>query len=315
VPEADTTVQKIHASTVCFGPIQHCNIPDCAKVFHRMPKSIVVTAADAGYVSFLRDRLESIRSCPELAKIELCVLDVGLDPSQREWLAAKKTRTLQPAWDIDVEKHPQRPQYYRAMTVRPFLPRYFPDYEIIAWLDADIWVQEPPGLLFYLLAAERYGFTITAEIDRSYSSVYGEFNQFRLFHHSVYYNCFGRPVADDLIHLSNHQQRCIRHAPRPSVLVPVAEHLPTGDGMSAAQAFGASRVNLAIYNAPPANRPHMLSATFNWICAASRPRWDPARQKLVEANLPHEPLALVHLTGIQNTEPVLTTWGSKSRRR
>ena len=30
----------------------------------------------------------------------------------------------------------------RAVTVRPFLPRYLPGYNIYVWIDADAWVQE-----------------------------------------------------------------------------------------------------------------------------------------------------------------------------
>ncbi len=85
------------------------------------------------------------------------------------------------------------------MTVRPFLPRYFSSYDIIIWLDADIWVQTPSYLRQYVIGAERYGFTITAEIDRSYGIMYGEFNPARLMHHEVYYSCFGRELADQLI--------------------------------------------------------------------------------------------------------------------
>jgi hypothetical protein len=164
-----------------------------------MAKTVVVTAANSDYFHLLKDWLASIAGFPEFGNLDCCVLDVGLNGEQREWFKAQGIRTIEPAWDFDVKRCPDLPHYYKAMTVRPFLPRYFPEYATIIWLDADIWIQNPSYLRDYVLGAERYGFVLTPEIDRAYSSMFGEYNKIRLFHHSVYYKNFGRAVADQLI--------------------------------------------------------------------------------------------------------------------
>jgi hypothetical protein len=276
-----------------------------------MAKSVLVTAADSGYFTLLRDWVESIRSFPEFADVDAWVLDVGLKEAERDWLATLQIRTVQPGWDVSVAETPNWSTPYKAMTARPYLARYFAQYEIIVWLDADIWVQDPIFLSAYLAGAERYGFAITPEIDRCYDIMFGEYNDLRLLHHSVYYRCFGRAIADRLMQfpVMNSGAFALRR-----------EHPIWGEWQKACQRAmqnaalkhsEQAALNFAIYNGPPAHRPHMLPALANWICYAARPMWDPNKEKLVEPSLPHQPLGLVHLTNVLDAVPVLTTSGSK----
>ena len=91
---------------------------------------------------------------------------------------------VKPAWDIDLGQQ-KIPHYYQAMTCATVpAPFILPQYDIVVWLDADIWVyKRHPISRQYVVGAERYGFTITAEIERSYGIMYGEFNPRALMHH------------------------------------------------------------------------------------------------------------------------------------
>jgi hypothetical protein len=53
----------------------------------------------------------------------------------------------------------------------------------------------------------------------------------------------------------------------------------------------------------------MLPSIANWICGQAVPAWDPARKMLVDPNLPHEPIGLVHLTGYQTESVALKAVG------
>lgn len=277
-----------------------------------MPGTIVVTAADGGYFSLLQDWLTSLKSFPELSRLQICVLDAGLGEGHRAWISAQNAMTLQPDWDIDVSGRVANLPYYKAMTARPFLPKYFPDFDVILWLDADIWVQDPSCIALYLAAAERHGFAIAPEIDRAYVSLFGEANDRRLLQHAVYYSSFGRLVADRLIQFPtmssgafaarrNHpiwiawQQACHRA-------------MQTGPYKHSEQAA----LNFAIYNNNAAEqRPHLLPALANWCCALALPMWDPERRKLVEPNMPHAPLGLVHLNGLRDPVQLSTPQGGR----
>lgn len=275
-----------------------------------MTKCVVVTAAETNYFELLKDWLASFAAFPELGDLELCVLDIGLDPAQAEWLKTQGTRTIKPDWNVDVQHLPDTPNYYKAMTARPFLPRYFPNYDIIAWFDADIWVQIPSSVRHYLIGAERYGFVLTPEIDRAYGLLYGEYNPIRLMHHGFYYQLFGRLIADELIQFPIMNSGAF--AARTNHPIWAAWQKTCAQTMKVARLKHSEQaaLNLAIYQ-NLALRPHLLPATANWICALAEPMWDPERKKLVEPFLPHDVLGLVHLTRQQAQVRLRTTAGGE----
>ena len=139
---------------------------------------------------------------------------------------------------------------------------------------------------------------------------FGEANDPRLLHHAVYYSCFGRLVADRLIQFPimssgafaarrNHpiwiawQQACHRA-------------MQNGPYKHSEQAA----LNYAIYNNNAAEqRPHLLPSLANWSCALALSMWDPERRKLVEPNLPHAPIGLVHLNGLRDPVRLATPQG------
>ena len=269
-----------------------------------MAKFIVVTGADANYFPLLSDCVQSLRAFPELAGLDMAVLDLGLDPSHLEWLSANSVSAVQPGWDIDVSKYVRVPSYFKAMTARPHLPRHFPHHDVIMWVDADIWVQDPAFVKAYCAAADLDGFAITPEIDRSYSILYGAHNTLRLFHHNVYAQCFGRPVADQLIHfpILNTGAFAVRR------IHPIWEVWQKAllNSMNTVLLLHSEQaaLNYAAYLSAGAQRPHMLPALANWVCAQAMPKWDPERKLLVETNFPHQALGLVHLTGHRGEQRV-----------
>jgi lipopolysaccharide biosynthesis glycosyltransferase len=105
---------------------------------------LIVSGADEAYVSLLDELISSIRRWEELLAIDIACLDVGLSPGSRAALAPRVSRIVEPRWDLPVDAALRAASPgLRALTARPFLPRYFPDYEIYVWLDADTWVQFP----------------------------------------------------------------------------------------------------------------------------------------------------------------------------
>lgn len=108
-----------------------------------MPKCLIVSAADAKFFPLLRDCIASIRSFPELSDLEMRAFDLGMAPDHLAWLNSKGVQTVVPKWDLDFPNRAAAPETLKALTVRPYLPGYFPDCDIIMWLDADIWVQRP----------------------------------------------------------------------------------------------------------------------------------------------------------------------------
>ena len=264
----------------------------------------MVTGADAKYFPLLRDCIGSLRAFPELAEIDIAVLDLGLDEAHREWLKGQSVSVVPIGWDVDLSNYPGVPTYFKAMTARPHLPKHFPSHDILMWLDSDVWVQDPAFVKLYIDAADAEGFAITPEIDRSYAMFYGGDSTLRLFHHNVYAQCFGRAVADRLIDfpLLNSGAFAIRRSH------PIWEEwrkafMRTVGNVVLLHSEQAA-LNGAAYLAPGMPRPHMLPATANWVCAQSLPHWNPRLKKLTEPSFPHAPLGLVHLTGIKDIQHI-----------
>ena len=269
-----------------------------------LPRVIVVTGADSKYFPLLCDCIQSLRAFPELAEIEIGVIDLGLDAAHHEWLKGQSVSVVPLGWDVDLSNYPGVPTYFKAMTARPHLPRHFPNHDIIMWLDADIWVQDRAFVKIYLDAAGADGFAVTPEIDRAYSILYGGQNTLRLFHHNVYAQCFGRLVADRLIDFpilnsgafAIHRSHPIWEEWRKALLRTINTVVLLHSEQAA--------LNYAAYLSPGLPRPHMLPATANWVCAQALPKWDPQRKKLVEPNFPHASLGLIHLTGIKSEQRI-----------
>jgi hypothetical protein len=64
---------------------------------------------------------------------------------------------------------------FGAMLARPYLNECVPGYDIILWLDADLWVQEPDCIDMLVPEAARFGIAAVPEIDRGYAklSIFG----------------------------------------------------------------------------------------------------------------------------------------------
>ena len=60
------------------------------------------------------------------------------------------------------------PSWYKAMYCRPFFPQYFPDYELIIWIDADAWLCNWEAMKLLIRGGEMNGFAIVPEVDRAY---------------------------------------------------------------------------------------------------------------------------------------------------
>jgi hypothetical protein len=158
---------------------------------------IIVSAADSGYFSLLRDTVLSVRALDPAVPIG--VLDLGLAPEQRDWLRSADAQVVKPGWDVDFPGRARMPETFKAQVARPFLPRHFPGYEMYFWLDADAWLQDWRAVELYRAAAGRDRLAITLEIDRAYKRHY---KRPKLFGFTLAWKCyreaFGWRAADRL---------------------------------------------------------------------------------------------------------------------
>ena len=131
---------------------------------------LIASGADNSYFPLLRDLVSSILA--QRRDMDIGILDFGLAPEQRDWLAERVAQLVRPGWDIDFPDRERTPEARKAQLSRPFLRRHFPGYETYLWIDADAWLQDWRAVELYLSAAGRDRIAITPEIDRAYKRHY-----------------------------------------------------------------------------------------------------------------------------------------------
>ena len=270
----------------------------------------IICAANANYFPLLRQAVQSVNDQGLRDRMSLSILDLGLEAEQLDELAPLVDATAPAEWDFDFPGRDGFPDYFRAMTARPHLPRYFPGHDIYMWLDADAWVQDAGAVEIYLDAAARGLLAVTPEMDRSYSAFY---KRPRPYHRTQNFRAYrwnyGWQAADRLARnpiLNSGVFALAGDAPhweiwQAALKKALCRPAPFRSRQSLyAHVSEQTAMNYMVYaDGAPAT---FLPATCNWFCGKGLPMWDTAAGRLVEPHAPHQTLGIVHLAGdgVQN---------------
>ncbi len=220
------------------------------------------------------------------------MLDLGLSKDTIAWLKTYNGAFAVPGWDLPVS--PERMHaspHLRALTARPFLPRYFPGYDLYIWMDPDTWIQRSDVFDWYITAAENGAMAITPQLDRAYR----QHPQLLAWRHARLETYYGKDVADLLAHnlYFNIGVFALRaDAPHwQSWAESFAAGLNASDGTLVCDQ---SAINQALWQG---NLPvYPLPAICNWICHMGVPIYDGTTGLLHEPFIPHAPLGIIHMT-------------------
>lgn len=263
----------------------------------------VVAAANAPYFPLLRGLVQSIQAAPTLSQHDLCILDLGLEPEQCQWLEGIGATLVQPGWDCDFPGRDSCPSHYRAMTARPYLPKHFPGYEVYLWIDSDAWVQDDTPFPAFIRAARRGQLAIVPEMDRSY---WPHYRRPKLWtqNHKAFAWSFTLKVGDRLGRnpiLNSGVFALAGDAPHWALWAEAHKRIlnkkrwkpPFESNSFYFFIAEQTALNYVVFgDKQPAS---FLPAYCNWFCGKGTPLWTGTH--LVEPNEPHTPLAVVHLAG------------------
>jgi lipopolysaccharide biosynthesis glycosyltransferase len=252
----------------------------------------VVTASNDAYFDSLALLLQSLQGFERYGATAIHVLDVGLNEAQAQALRVAGHAVVRPGWDVDVSPWKGVPDWFKAMTARPFLPRYVQGAEILLWLDADIWVQDQNMLHDYVRVAQNGSLAVCLEMDRSYDNVFMR-NASKEIYHDNLLKYYGEAEANRLIHLP--MMNCGAFAmTRDHPLWALWQTTMQGAIKKHCSNFlEQTALNMAVFsgNIPP----HFLPARHNWMACHALPMLDEATGLFVEPAVPHDKLGLVHL--------------------
>lgn len=258
-----------------------------------MPGTIIVTGGDTVYFPLMREMIASVRDKPEGRDMAIGVLDCGLASDEADWCRGQDALIVEPGWDVTLRADLPVAASFRAMTARPFLPRYFPGHEAYLWLDADVWVQDWRAVALFLDAARGADIAIVPEMHRSYRNFRDGREDFEQANGKAYAQAFGFEAS----------RRLVRRPLNNAGAFAMRANSPAWHVWGAALADAATRstnmidqiaLNAAIHDGRI--REARLPPTCNWIAHLATPAWDASRQLLVEPDPPFEPIGILHLT-------------------
>jgi hypothetical protein len=299
-----------------------------------MERAILISACDARYFALAGELIESVRTAAPTLALDLGLLDLGLLPEQRQHFAAAGIEVVTPDWDIPGIRLPANENWYKAMTARPFLPRYFANHDLLMWLDADVWVQRGEALASFLQGAERFGLAIVPEAHAAYNL---EKCGAVALHTHTYQQAFGPAHAAHLMQFpilnsgafaarrtspiwgkwasfcQVAMSRC-RSKHSEQAALNAALYCPPGERLEFAPAKCDFTIQHGVFLRLGGEPFCQLPASCNWVCALALPLWDLARREFVAPVAPHEPLGLIHLCHPAYHEPlVVPCWPGGSR--
>lgn len=254
---------------------------------------LIVTTTDETFMPWFRRLAHSLRAVDAFRIADFACLDLGLGQESRAVIAEYGAKIVVPEWDLPVDEELARSTpHLRALTARPFLPRYFPGYDIYLWLDSDAWVQARYAIDWLLAAAQQGALAAAPETDRSYSQPQGVWS-WRFECLDAYY---GNEAAQRLISASylNAGVFALRgDAPHWKAW----EHW-FRSGLRAANGKKVSdqaALNHAIWadNLPV----HPLPALCNWLCHLAMPTLNQGTGCYHEPHIPYRPIGIIHCAG------------------
>lgn len=268
-------------------------------------KTIVITATDSGFVSLAQDTLDSLRRLKFNYEFDFGMLDLGMSAEQRQNFAGQGVRVEMVRSDI---AYPMREVWeaqkgsIRTLTARPFLRRYFPDYDVYVWIDADIWAQTPDALNALIAEASNSpALCIASEMDRCYGTYFTNMEVWQHFN-KWYKVCYGEQVAATMTFkpmLNAGVWAMNKGSPvwdawaelYTSFLQTVTTGIDAANFMADQLAL-----NMLIYmNGLPCC---VMPSSFNWLAFIyAMPKFDEQRGLYVEPYLPHRPISQFHLAG------------------
>ena len=256
-----------------------------------MTRTLVVTASDARFMPFLRSMILSLNRTQAQPGPDLACFDLGLDQASRAWLAGQGVTLAIPRPHLGIRASDHDPSLL-SFLARPFLPDYFPGYDVYVWMDSDIWLQDPAVLDRYIQGALEHGMAVTHERERGYRF------QAWLFGWTAKHFLLGYgPATAAYLLLRPHVNAgffAIRAgaphwqewATRYQAAIARTGKLVPHDQFA---------LNHAVHGG--GSKPALLDPGCNWICDRGVPMWNDDAAAFCKPYAPYQPIGAIHLAG------------------
>jgi len=265
-----------------------------------MTRTLIVSSSDTNYFPLLQDMLRSLAPQLDDARTrsiapEFAFLDVGLAAEDIRWLSAYSDRIVAPRPHFGIDGSAHKPSQL-AFLVRPFLPEYFPGYDVYLWIDSDVWLQSPDCVVQMVQGAARTGMAIAHERERAYRFQAWLF-AWTAKHFLLGYGALrgawllARPHLNaGIFAIAGNAPHWDAWARRYRDAIARTGNLTPHDQFALNQAIHQDRLETAI-----------VAPNANWICARGQPMWSDEAEAFCEPYPPYRVISAMHLAGPAKT--------------
>jgi hypothetical protein len=259
------------------------------------PRVMVVTASDSKFLPFLEGMLRSLDGVLKRPTVRLACFDIGLDAADRASLEARNVVIAKPRAHLGADAAKADPSLL-SFLARPFLPEYFPGFDVYVWIDSDVWLQDETVFDTYVQGAMQCGMAITHERTNAYRF------QPRLLGWTTKHFLLGYGAASAAFLLMKAHVNAGFFA--------IAAQAPHWAAWAACYAAAIRRtgalvphdqfaLNQALYGAAARQSlpARVLPPRFNWICDRGIPMWNDDAGAFCEPRAPYAAIGALHLAG------------------
>lgn len=255
-------------------------------------RTLMVSACSSVYFTDWLDMLDSVEALGLRESFDCGLIDLGLTADQVAMVEARGVLRAEGIWPFEPPRD-KRELHYIGFGGKPFLPKYFPGYEMYAWMDADTWAQTTAFWERVRDGALREGASFPWEVDADYGPV--AWHLYRWLLGNTWLGVRNPATAWRVATapIINHGIFAMRGD---SPLWGEWQQLIAEMVARAQKIVAFDQLSLAVLLFARGRRWDGPDATVNWNCQRAVPAWDAGRRLFVSPRAPHRVIHALHLT-------------------
>lgn len=266
---------------------------------------IIVSSADSKYFFLLKELFLSLDRSGILSDYQFSILDTGLTEEQKFFFLDNSVIIKEAIWNTPVPKFKiLGRENLKTQVARAYLPNYFENYKLYIWLDADMWLNDIESFYFYEKGALNDKLTIVPQSDRAYVKnanvewLFGFPKKIK----TINYKNISKSISKSLGRKYAFHSTLNAGAFAINNNVNIWKCFQKNIKLAAKKGriFGTDQVALALSIYEDGLPSEFLPSYCNWMCEFNMPKFDNKKNQFVEPYIPNNPIALVHLAGLDD---------------
>ena len=266
---------------------------------------IIVSSADSKYFFLLKELFLSLDRSGILSDYQFSILDTGLTEEQLIFFLDNSVIIKKAIWNTPVQKFKiLGRENLKTQVARAYLPNYFENYKLYIWLDADMWLNDIESFYFYEKGALNDKLTIVPQSDRAYVKnanvewLFGFPKKIK----TINYKNISKSISKSLGRKYAFHSTLNAGAFAINNNVNIWKCFQKNIKLAAKKGriFGTDQVALALSIYEDGLPSEFLPSYCNWMCEFNMPKFDNKKNQFVEPYIPNNPIALVHLAGLDD---------------